>query len=73
MAGGNPGIRELASFQLPLASCFPEMRAHIGARRFPNGVHDREPNCAVREAVERVEIGESRYESHLRIRQDEER
>lgn len=72
----TPGIRELASFQLPLetlASCFPEMRPYLGACRFPNCVHDREPSCAVRDAVEEGTIRESRYESYLRIRGDEER
>jgi len=72
----TPGIRELASFELPkerLDTCFPEMRAHLGACRFPDCAHIREPKCAVQEAVATGAISESRYESYVRILQDEAR
>lgn len=72
----TPGIRELASFRLPveeLAGCFPEMRPLIGGCRFPNCAHVREPGCAIREAVASGSIREERYDSFLRIRADEER
>lgn len=72
----TPGIRELASFALPeqeLASCFPEMRPHLGACRFSDCRHDEEPGCAVREAVAAGEIDAARYDSYLRIRRGEER
>jgi ribosome biogenesis GTPase len=72
----TPGIRELASFRLPLhelAGCFPEMRPLLGSCRFPNCAHVREPDCAIREAVASGSIREERYDSFLRIRADEER
>ncbi len=72
----TPGIRELASFELPegsLAECFPEMRPHLGACRFADCAHDAEPGCAIRAAVEAGEISEARYDSYLRIRRGEER
>lgn len=81
VAGGGwvadtPGIRELATFRLPLdrlAYCFREMRPLLGRCRFPNCVHDHEPDCAVRAAVDAGEITAERYESYLRIRADEPR
>jgi len=72
----TPGIRELASFELPkeqLDTCFPEMRPLLGSCRFPNCVHLHEPNCAIREAVASGAISESRYSSYVRIREDEQR
>lgn len=65
----TPGIRELASFAIPprdLARCFPEMREHLERCAFSDCLHDREPQCAVREAVHRGEIDASRYDSYLR-------
>jgi ribosome biogenesis GTPase len=72
----TPGIRELASFELPKAeldTCFPEMRPFLGECRFPNCSHDHEPGCAVRDACERGAIDAERYESYLRILKGEER
>jgi len=72
----TPGIRELASFRLPLdrlARCFPEMRGLIGDCRFPDCAHDREPHCAIRSAVADGVISKERHESYLRIRADEQR
>lgn len=72
----TPGIREIASFELPkteLARCFPELRPFAGECRFPNCSHDREPGCAVREALEQGAIRPERYESYLRILRGEER
>lgn len=81
IAGGGwvadtPGIRELASFELPedrLDACFPEMRPYLGRCRFASCRHDREPGCAIRAAVERGDIDAGRYESYLRILAGEER
>ena len=81
IAGGGwvadtPGIRELASFDLPeerLDACFPEMRPYLGRCRFASCRHDREPGCAVREAVEAGAVDPGRYDSYLRIRAGEER
>ncbi|MEC7526030.1 MAG: ribosome small subunit-dependent GTPase A [Myxococcota bacterium] len=72
----TPGIRELASFELPareLPACFPEMRPFLGACRFPDCAHVHEPGCAVREALERGEIDPARYDSYRRILAGDER
>jgi ribosome biogenesis GTPase / thiamine phosphate phosphatase len=72
----TPGIRELASFQLPeaeLAQCFPDLRPFLGECRFPSCRHLYEPECAVRAAVDRGAIRPERYDSYLRILQGSER
>ena len=48
-----------------LADCFREFEPYIGKCRFIGCAHYREPNCAVREAVEVGEISESRYTSYV--------
>lgn len=65
----TPGIRELASFAIPareLGRCFPEMRAVLDRCTFSDCLHEREPGCAVREALATGVIAEARYESYLR-------
>lgn len=65
----TPGIREMASFDVPareLGRCFPELRPHLGRCAFADCLHDREPDCAVRDAVARGTIRTERYESYLR-------
>lgn len=72
----TPGIRELASFELPkaeLARCFPELRPYAGECRFPDCRHDHEPGCAVREAAAIGAIRPERYDSYLRILAGDER
>lgn len=50
-----------------LAGTFPEFAPYLGRCRFDDCAHLREPDCAVREAVARGEIAESRYESYCRL------
>ncbi len=50
-----------------LADAFPEFAPFLGGCQFDDCAHNREPGCAVREAVERGEIPKSRYESYLRL------
>ncbi len=50
-----------------LSECFPEFQPYLGKCRFPDCVHDREKDCAVRTAVEDGLIPLSRYESYLRM------
>jgi len=67
----TPGIRELASYELPLEDldrCFPEMRAHLGRCSYRRCAHESEPGCAVRRALEAGEIHPERYDSYLRLR-----
>lgn len=72
----TPGIREIASFELPpaaLSGCFPELRPFLGQCRFPDCRHEHEPECAVRDAASRGEIRRERYDSYLRILRGDER
>lgn len=50
-----------------LESVFPEFEAFLGSCRYLDCSHRKEPDCAVRGAVEEGEIPASRYESYLRL------
>ena len=70
----TPGIREFGLWNVrrdDLAALFPEMRAHIGQCRFAaDCAHTREPDCAIKQAVERGEIAERRYRSYVTFRNE---
>jgi ribosome biogenesis GTPase len=70
----TPGIKEfgLTAFnRTEIAERFPEMRARMHGCRFHNCTHVHEPGCAVKEAVEKGEISESRYWNYLGILNDD--
>ena len=46
---------------------FPEFMPYIGKCRFTDCAHLKEPGCAVRQALESGQIGESRYSSYVRL------
>lgn len=48
-----------------LAGYYPEMRPFLGQCRFDNCRHIKEPDCKVREAVDRGLISEERYVSYV--------
>lgn len=50
-----------------LPYCFREFAPYLGRCRFTSCAHDREPDCAVRAAVEAGDIASSRYESYVAI------
>lgn len=66
----TPGIRAFGIVDLDkevISHYFPEMRNLIGACKFHNCQHLNEPKCAVKEAVEKGEISESRYFSYVQL------
>ena len=66
----TPGLREIGLWGVPsrgLDGCFPEMRALKDECRFADCSHLSEPDCAVREALERTAISRSRYESYRKL------
>jgi len=66
----SPGINELGVMEIEedeLSHYFPEMRALLGACKFNNCRHVREPGCAVIKSLEEGEIATSRYLSYLSI------
>ena len=46
---------------------FPEFAPYIGRCQFPDCAHRKEPNCAVRAALESGEIEQTRYDSYVRL------
>ena len=81
LAGGGavidtPGIKGFGLIDIDEAELwhyFPEMMRVAPACRFYNCTHVHEPGCAVREAVERGEISWQRYESYLKMLDDDDK
>lgn len=66
----TPGIKGFGLIDIDdaeLAHYFPEMMRWLPECRYYNCSHTHEPDCAVIEAVERGDIALSRYESYLKI------
>ena len=81
LAGGGavidtPGIKGFGLIDIDEAELwhyFPEMMRVAPACRFYNCTHTHEPGCAVTEAVKAGEIAWPRYESSLKIRDEDEK
>ena len=66
----SPGLQEFGLHHLSrseLEHGFREYRVWQGHRRFRNCRHDREPGCAIREAVEAGDVDASRHDTFLRL------
>ncbi len=66
----TPGVKGFGLIDIDdkeLWHYFPEMISRAGECRFFNCTHTHEPHCAVVEAVKNEEIAYSRYESYLKI------
>ncbi len=75
--GGNlidsPGVRQFSPTPCSLAeleSMYPDFEAYLGQCKYNNCTHTIEPNCAIKEAVERGDIAYSRYQSFQRLREE---
>jgi ribosome biogenesis GTPase len=71
--GDTPGLREVGLWGITAAEldhCFPEFRPMLGECRFQDCAHDREPGCAIRDAVEDSAISPARYESYRKLRSE---
>lgn len=69
----TPGLREVGMWALAtehLDMCFPELRPFVTRCRFADCTHTAEPNCAVKDAVERSEVSLERYASYLKLRDE---
>jgi ribosome biogenesis GTPase len=69
----TPGIREFGLWDLDresLRDYFPEFQEPSELCRFTNCTHVHEPDCEVKDAVERGEINEARYETYVRLWND---
>ncbi len=70
----TPGLKEFGVLDASaedLALAFPEIAAVMSGCRFADCRHVQEPDCAVKDAVERGEIDAGRFESYLKIREEE--
>lgn len=70
----TPGIKGFGTFNMKkeeVSHYFREIFRHSTSCRFNNCTHTHEPKCAVRQAVERHDIAESRYNSYLSMLNDE--
>jgi len=66
----TPGIKGFGVVDIDkeeLGDYFPEFFALKGKCKFHNCIHVKEPNCAVKEALEKEEVSWSRYKSYLQI------
>jgi ribosome biogenesis GTPase len=71
----TPGIRSLALFDLEpgeLDAYYREIAPLVSQCQFSDCTHTHEPNCAVRAAVEDGRVSPERYDSYLRLREEQE-
>lgn len=78
-AGGyvadTPGIRSLALYDIEadeLDAYFREIAPLVAACQFSDCTHAHEPSCAVRQAVADGRVSPARYDSYLRLREEQE-
>ena len=78
-AGGGliidtPGMRELQLWDTdtPVAETFADIAALAAGCRFRDCRHDREPGCAVKQAVEARALAADRYAGFLKLQQEQE-
>lgn len=68
----SPGIRAFGLWAMApeqVKDHFVEFAAYAGQCKFANCIHDHEPGCAVKAAVEAEVINPFRYEAYLRIKE----
>ncbi len=66
----SPGIKEFGLIQYTkeeVSHYFPEMLRLLPACKFNNCTHTHEPECAIKDAVEKGEIAYSRYKNYIAI------
>ena len=66
----SPGVREFGLWHLDaeqITHGFVEFHDYLGRCKYRDCKHDNDPGCAIREAVEKGEIAESRFENYHRI------
>jgi ribosome biogenesis GTPase len=71
----TPGVKEFGIVDMEkseIGTYFPDIRKFALHCRFSNCLHQNEPNCAVKEAVEKGDLDAGRYHSYLGILESEE-
>lgn len=75
LVADTPGLREIGIWEVDpgeLEWAFVEFRPFLNRCRFYDCTHVHEPGCEVRRAVERGDVSARRYDSYVRLLQDEE-
>ncbi|HLR74904.1 MAG TPA: ribosome small subunit-dependent GTPase A [Virgibacillus sp.] len=73
LVADTPGFSSLEFDEIEqeeLGDCFPEMRRVKDMCRFRGCMHDQEPRCAVKKAVENGQINDKRYNHYLSFLQE---
>lgn len=71
----TPGIRAFGIVDMDkavISHYFPEMRELLNECKFHNCKHLKEPQCAVKNAVEEGKISESRYATYVQLMEEDE-
>ena len=68
----TPGMRELGMWEVSegLSDAFSDVEQFIGACRFSDCKHDREPGCAIRAAIAAGELDITRWESYRKLKEE---
>lgn len=66
----TPGMREFGMWDVRdgLGQSFADVEELLGQCKFSDCRHQREPGCAVKEAIRRGELSHERWESYLKLR-----
>jgi ribosome biogenesis GTPase len=66
----TPGMRELGLVDADLSATFADVEAIASECRFGDCEHEREPGCAVREALSRGELEPARFAAYGRLQSE---
>lgn len=68
----TPGMREIGMWEVTdgLEQSFSDVEQYFGQCKFSDCRHDTEPGCAVKAAIERKELPQSRWESYQKLKKE---
>jgi ribosome biogenesis GTPase len=66
----TPGMRELQLWDADLEQAFGDVEEIARRCRFSDCAHDREPGCAIREALENGSLARDRWESYTKLQRE---
>ena len=66
----TPGIRELQLWDADLEQTFGDVEEIARRCRFSDCAHDREPGCAVQEALSDGSLSRERWDSYLKLQRE---
>ncbi|MEO8483432.1 MAG: ribosome small subunit-dependent GTPase A, partial [Acidobacteriota bacterium] len=67
----TPGMRELQLWDTDVVDAFDDIAALAAGCRFRDCLHDREPGCAVKAAMERGQLDDGRYASFIKLQAEQ--